>query len=223
MTVVGVSRNNWRENDPHADAADAEYRAKRPAALAREQFTCRDCKVISQGGMEIHHQDCNHANNDEANLGCACVLCHPVNHIGELSSRHGRVDSSEVVGGGGVQLGYLPDLSQADLSNLFRTIGHVLQHGTEAQRLEAESIYQSLCAYSQYVEAAWGTSSASYFAIALKECSPEVYEQRAEPLRGIRVLFTMDAVRNLSAKFSKEFASLPLLSWGTIAAQRTSK
>lgn len=217
--IPGVSRNVWRDNDPKAVAADAEYRAKRPAALARHQHTCQYCGVRTQDGMEVHHADCDHANNGEENLTPACVMCHPVNHIGELSTRHTRSDQSELAGSM-VRLSYLPDISQADLSHLLRTIGLVLAHGSDEQKAEADALYNQLVGYSRYIETAWNTSKPAHFAIAMREIPIDAYEQRRTTMRGIRVIFSMDAVRKLAGRFTKEFATLPISAWHGIYQQR---
>lgn len=220
VIIPGVSRSVWRENDPASAAADQEYRAKRPSALARQSYTCLGCRVKSKDGMEIHHQDCNHANNSDDNLGAECVFCHPVNHIGELASRFTRVDSSEVVAGSDVVLSYLPGISQEDLSHLFRTIGHVMVNGTEEQKSQAENLYQHFLSYTDYIKGQWGTSDPSYFAIALRECSDTSYQLRSESMSGIRVIFSLASIRALSTKFAQEFKALPIESWIAIAKQR---
>lgn len=217
--IPGVSRNVWRDNDPQAVAADAEYRAKRPSALARHRHTCQSCAVQSGDGMEVHHQDCNHANNSEENLQPACVFCHPVNHIGELAGRYTRVDQSEVAGMA-VRLSYLPDLKQSDLSHLLRTIGHVLNNGSEEQKQHAAALFDQLTGYARYIESAWGTSKASHFAIALRESSANAYAGRGVTMAGVRVVFSLEAVKRLAARFSKEFATLPIPSWESIYKRR---
>lgn len=220
--IPGVSRNVWRDNDPQLAAADAEYRAKRPGALVRHKNTCQGCGVQSVDGMEVHHHDCNHANNSDENLTPECVTCHPVNHIGELASRHTRADRAELAGGF-VRLSYLPDISQADLSHLFRTIGHVMNNGNDEDREEAAQLYEQIASYSQYVESAWGTSKASHFAVAMKECHQDVYEARAESMSGVRVVFTLDAIKQLASRFAKEFNPLPMAGWRAIFEQRRPK
>lgn len=217
--IPGVSRNLWRDNDPKAEAADAEYRAKRPTILARQQHTCQYCGVQSRNAMEVHHGDCNHANNADDNLKLADVFCHPVNHIGELAHRFTRADQSEIAGGV-VRLAYLPDISQADLSHLLRTIGHVLNTGTDEQKADAEALYHQLLAYSRYVEAAWTTSDAKHFAIAMRESSHQAYASRGVTMAGIRVFFSLEAVKKLAARFANEFIPLPLTAWLSIYQQR---
>lgn len=219
--IPGVSRNTFRDHDPQAEAADAAYRAKRPAVLQRAQYTCQACGVKSGGGLEVHHKDCNHANNTDENFLPECVFCHPVNHIGELASRLLRADESELAGSVS-QLAYLPDLQQADLSHLMRTIGHVLASAdaSEEEKADAKVLHASLTEYQHYIEAVWGSSKASHFAIALKEVSAPVYAARAEPLKGLRVVFSLGVIVKQAKKFSDEFASLPISSWPSIFARR---
>lgn len=222
--VPGVSRNTFRDHDPKAEVADAEYRAKRPGVLQRANYTCVVCRVKSVEGMEVHHLDCNHANNAESNHEPECVLCHPVNHIGELASRMLRQDESELAGGMSV-LAYLPDLDQSDVSHLMRTIGHVLASpdATPAQKEDAKALHDSLLQYGHYIESQWGSSSASHFAIALKEVSDPVYAERAVPMKGLRVVFALGVLVKQAKKFAAEFQSLPMMAWPGIAARRNSR
>jgi intracellular multiplication protein IcmJ len=220
--VPGVSRNTFRDHDPQAEAADAAYRAKRPSVLQRASFTCQACGVKSSGGLEVHHKDCNHANNADENFSPQCVFCHPVNHIGELASRLVRADESELAGGAS-HLAYLPDLQQSDLSHLMRTIGHVLASAdaSEEAKADARMLHASLLEYSHYIESVWGSSKASHFAIALKEVSEPVYAGRAEPMKGLRVVFGLGVIAKQAKKFADEFASLPMSSWPSIFTRRT--
>lgn len=215
----GVSRNVFRENDPKSAAADAEYQAKRPRVLQAHQNTCQYCGVKSVEGIEVHHQDCNHANNSENNLKPGCVFCHPVNHIGELAARFTRADQSEIAGRY-VGLSYIPDISQADLSHLLRTIGHVLLHGDEEQKFEAGALYDHLLTYSGYIEASWGSSKASHFAIALREASTPVYEARATSMSGIRIIFSLDAIKKLASRFAQEFSRMSMSTWDNVMKHR---
>lgn len=217
--VPGVSRNIFRENDPRSVAADAEYKAKRPGVLAAHKNTCQYCGVASNDGIEVHHQDCDHTNNSGANLKPGCVFCHPVNHIGELAARFTRSDQSEIAGRY-VGLSYIPGIKQTDFSHLMRTIGHVLTHGTDEQKFEAGALYDHLLTYSGYIEASWGSSKASHFAIALRETSAPVYEARARSMEGIRVIFSLEAVKKLAARFVQEFIAMPMSAWDDVMKQR---
>lgn len=222
--VPGVSRNTFRDHDPKAEVADAEYRAKRPGILQRANNTCVVCGVKSVDGMEVHHKDSNHANNSDANFAPECVFCHPVNHIGELASRMLRQDESELAGGMSL-LAYLPDIDQSDLSHLMRTIGHVLANpdATAAQKEDAKALHDSLLEYGHYIESQWGSSKASHFAIALKEVSAPVYDERAVPMKGLRVVFGLGVLVKQAKKFASEFQSLPIMSWPGIAARRNAR
>lgn len=219
--IPGVSRNTFRDHDPNAEAADAAYRAKRPSVLQRAQYTCVACTVKSVDGMEVHHKDCNHANNTDENFAPECVFCHPVNHIGELANRFTRADESELSGGMS-HLAYLPEISQADLSHLMRTIGHVLvsPDTSEQQKADAKALYESLLGYAHYIESAWGSSKAGHFAVALKDVSQAVYEHRATPMQGLRVVFAIGVIVKQAKKFATEFTSLPIQSWQSIFARR---
>lgn len=217
--IPGVSRGVFRENDPQSAAADAEYRSKRPTVLKRANYTCQFCGVKSKEGIEVHHLDCNHANNSEENLKPACVTCHPVNHLGEAAARFSRIDKSEIAGGL-VSMAYMPTISQTDLSHLLRTIGHVMSHGTPEQKDDATELYKQLLSHSSYIESVWGSSKASHFAQALRQAPKEVYDARVETMKGVRIIFSLKAVKDMATKFIEEFRSLPIASWSTIYEQR---
>lgn len=83
-------------------------------ALMRDENTCQFCGFRSVHGMVPYHLDDDHENNTLDNVATSCAMCHMMQHLGfVLDERIGY-------------LIYLPELSQAELNNLIRTI-HLYQ------------------------------------------------------------------------------------------------
>ena len=103
----------YRRGDIETMEADAEFAGVRDRVLERDGWTCQACGCQADGGtqgggggLEVHHLDGNHGNNDPANLAALCPLCHGIFHIGFTARRKpGRFI-------------WLPEASQADLNLL---------------------------------------------------------------------------------------------------------
>lgn len=214
---VGVARGAWRKLGQQT-VADAEFKAVQPTILARDKATCRFCDVQSEDAIEVHHADGDHSHNAPDNLLSACVVCHPVNHLGNSSIRD--LAPSETVGQYGSLL-LLNEISQVDLSHLARTIGHVLNVGTDTEKEAATALYQQIASHSVYFEAAFGSIKVRNVAQALIEAENNVYRDRVPIVfDAVRVWFKAAAVKQLGARFTTLYKSMPLSSWSGIAAQR---
>ncbi len=217
--LPGVARGAWRRRgDPKTDAADREYRAKRPGVLSSHAYSCRFCGVQAPDAMEVHHLDGDHSHNTDLNLVAACVFCHPVNHLGNSSLR--TDDAQSEAAGQFATLIHLPGLSQADLSHLMRTIGHVRVHGSESEKAEAHQLYEQIARYEQHFNAGFGSPKVVNVAQALKECSDEAYRTHVPRIfHDVRVIFRLSAVEKLARRFSKQFDALPISTWPLIFNQ----
>lgn len=78
--VVGVKREEFRQDDPHAQGADDGFKNIRQKILDRDKYACVYCKFRSSKYQEVHHLDDNHHNNKPQNLATVCPLCHQVHH-----------------------------------------------------------------------------------------------------------------------------------------------
>lgn len=210
--LLGVKAARWRGYDPEAVAAEAkaEFERVRPSVLRRDRFRCAYCGFRSTppGGktdgdgkgswMEVHHIDHDHGNNDSANLVTICNYCHMVFHIG-LAGRHGA------------RLVWLPELSQAAVSSVWRAFGALwwerrfvaerrLNPPTSSHRNEqfgrlfavaTESLSALMDERAWMVEKTFGTSDPSLLGdwlLRLAMVAPEVYEDRGRWLSGVRLL-----------------------------------
>ena len=119
--LVSVVRNaaHYRPNNPRREAADAEYKARRPAALERAKYKCVYCGYVSRSN-ECHHIDGNHANNDETNFAVVDTLCHGYHHLGQRATQNPMNADSL---GKKTVLAAVPELSAQSLNLLQRAIG----------------------------------------------------------------------------------------------------
>lgn len=128
---IGVKRRLSRQNDPNVAQADAEFERQRMGILKRDGWTCRGqgCGFASTqmekapaGGMEVHHIDDDHHNNDPTNLATLCPFC----HMAFTAGRRGAVFAGS--------LGLLPGISQGELNRVIHTIwgmGRAMEMVTE--------------------------------------------------------------------------------------------
>ncbi len=141
----------YRHEDMETQEADAEYAGVREMVLRRDRWTCQACGCQadpgpqgSGGGLEVHHLDGRHGNNDPRNLATLCPLCHGILHIGFTARRKpGRFI-------------WLPEASQADLNLLVHAVAvarlrlQAMEEGTsrpfpsEAERVEVERLKEQL-------------------------------------------------------------------------------
>lgn len=116
---IGVHETGLtRRNDPNAAAADEEFDNElKTAVRRRDKSRCQACGLAVKFdpehayGLEIHHIDHNHANNQMDNLVLLCPMCHQILTLSEIA-RSSRIESKIM------KLIYLPQISQEDLNLL---------------------------------------------------------------------------------------------------------
>lgn len=193
--ILSVKAENWRMHDASSQQSDAEFKHVRLRALERDNYTCQACGFRNPTWQEVHHVDDNHANNELSNLATLCPFCHMVQHIGLAGY------SGEAV------LAFIPEISQADLHHLVRTIlygkdwANTAAKGRNADidtirtsrevREAAEALEADLRARVVESERVLGTSSPLELANILQRVAndrPESYARRGDFLLGIRLL-----------------------------------
>lgn len=224
--AIAIKRAAWRQDNPH-DLLGEEWRGViRPRVLARDNYTCRHCGLVSpprtagKGGgyQEVHHLDDNHRNNDDGNLVTTCCLCHSYHHIGFLGLMNGGT------------LVWLPELAPGNLNHLQRVLWIAMS--TEAQDADSEmravaagGVWARLQERAMEVESRFGRgfSTPGLFANALASLTDEEYSEvsRSEGLRsGLRILHNPEVFarqiefwRNSPAVFGR----LPSGSWPAVS------
>lgn len=200
----------YRPNNPRREAADAEYKARRPAALERGRYRCVFCGWTSHSN-ECHHIDGNHANNEDSNFAVVDTLCHGYQHLGQTAAQ-----SPYSADGMGVNtlLAAVPELTGETMNLLQRAIGVALHDEKEAKI--ATIISKHLLTRARPVREAFETFKPGDFAAAMCELTDEEYESRARVVKDLRLLFHADVLKHQGARFKAEFPALPVSAWQDI-------
>lgn len=213
--LLGVKRLRFRANDSRSGKADAEFKAKRKPALARQGYKCAGCGYKSSdkfSHLDLHHADDNHHNNEETNLLVACHTCHPYQHVGELVR---RTDVPAEGLGKRTKIASVPELSAVDLNLLQRAIGAALKDPAEAAY--ASKMMQVLEGRQLYVKADFGTCSPADFAAAMFQLSAEEYAHRGDAIEDLRLLFNEDVLKIIGSEFLLDNPSMPVERWPSVA------
>lgn len=216
--LVGVITNagTMRNNSETADLADAEFRAKRKAHLARTGNRCAFCSLVMESN-EVHHKDGNHANNDEANFATACYLCHGYHHLGQRALGMGIAAQGQ---GEPIALALIPEIPAADLNLFIMAAGAALHDEQESKN--AYAVLREVFAVAGRGEAVGRAfaiepaGAAASMAAALAEVakrSPQDYQERAQSVAALRIIPHVNTVRKLGERFAAEFKSLPVNQW----------
>ena len=194
--VLSAKATAWRVQDENSESADSEFRVVRPKVLERDDNTCRFCGFKDKGTyIQVHHRDDDHHNNRMDNLVTACMHCHACFHIGLWGMK------------GEATIVYLPEIEQWELSHMCRSIMVAEHFPVKLQQMRGEVPPDRVAAARRIADAARGlmgrlearaeqaqdilmTSDPQDLANILHQLPPELYERRAERLRGIRLLLT---------------------------------
>ncbi|CUJ50500.1 Uncharacterised protein [Achromobacter sp. 2789STDY5608633] len=202
--VMGIKRRVARPTDQAVADAEAAFKSQRGAALERSQHRCVYCGFRSAKTNEVTHLDGNHLNNSPENLAGGCKLCHPYQHVGEVSrnglatgleeGHHGKVTALiRVPAEGGV--------TAQDLNHLQRAIAIALTDPGEAAM--ARKIFALLASQENLGELAhamYGPARATELDIkrlvpadlasALSYLTQDEYDRREAVLGQVRMLFS---------------------------------
>lgn len=212
--VIGIKRLRFRANDAKRQAADGEYRAKRPGVVARSNGRCVYCDYSSKQHNEVHHLDDDHHNNDDENLAVACRGCHPYQHVGEPSK--GGDIAGEGLGARTI-LAAIPEVSAQDMNHLQRAIGAALLDPKEGHVARAilEHLVEERC---RPVKEVWETCLPVNFAAAMAQLSPQEYLQREKSVGHLRIIYKEDMLEEFGRQLLMDYPALPVKSWEGVAA-----
>jgi intracellular multiplication protein IcmJ len=215
--VMSAKRLTWRMHD-HAGEADEQFRAKREAVLDLADRRCAYCEFRAPKYQEVHHADDDHSNNADANLRCACPLCHQVYHLG-LAGLH---DGGEII--------YCPEFSQVELNSLTLAIWLAAAGGGEYAS-GAQQVYEDLHNRNYFVTSIvrdWAHSAnirlqepfrftPDMLANVLMALPDAEYQRRADLLGGLRLLPKdirfRDQIKHWVIYYGK---ALPATHWGKL-------
>lgn len=123
---IRVKRTLSRKNDPAAQRASEAFAAARTSILERDAYTCQACGFSAPKGMEVHHIDDNHHNNDPANLVTLCPFCHMYFTCGN----RGGVFSAELI--------FMPILHPVAINQICHTV-FAMENIIEQEKQNKES------------------------------------------------------------------------------------
>lgn len=190
--VLSVKSKNWRMFDDHSAGADAEFEHVKRKALERDKRTCVFCGFRAMAWQEVHHKNDDHADHRLENLLTTCSYCHKCQHIG----RAGKFQEAV--------LAWLPELSQAQLHHIVRSI-QVAQYEAEKAKITrgmrpeaqqsikqiadaASTLFGRLKARQVQAEDRIGTSDPLELANIMLAMPDELYNKRSDFLHGVRLL-----------------------------------
>lgn len=201
----------YRANSARREAADAEYRAVRPAAMASGKYTCAFCGWVSRKNNECHHLDGNHANNTPENFAIADSLCHGYHHLGQRASQD-RFAPDNL--GDKTILAAIPEVPAADMNLLQKALGVALLD--EGERAIAREIMKALAERAQSVHAALGTFRPGDVAAAMARLNNDEYANRDAVCGPIRLLFNQETLEAEGRKFKEDYPGLPFDTWTSV-------
>ncbi len=197
--TLSVKTKNWRQNDMESGEKNAEFQIVKPKVRERDNNSCKHCGFrLPKGGyyMQVHHLNDDHGDQSLQNLVTTCMHCHAPHHIGLWGMDRGKGKEASII--------YLPEISQADLSHMCRTI---LVARRYAEKIEADpkelddkkrsarqmkeaadALFDRYRAREAEAESRLGSSDPLDLANALLQLNDSDYERRKEALAPYRLL-----------------------------------
>lgn len=189
LPVMSVKRKQWRMEQSEHDRndADAVFQEVRKKVLDRDGRRCWFCGFASTANQEVHHLDDDHTNNRESNLVTICNIDHLCFHLGLAAMR------------GAMFLAVVPELTQAEITNLMRIYHCSNAVGNEdvVSRLKGlHAIFESrsVDVFKRVFEADF--SNGHEIAVALSKLDDAAFAMRHKTLDGLRVIPTEAAFRD---------------------------
>lgn len=186
LPVLSVKRTLWRmeEAEHTRNEADALFQEARKKALTRDGGRCWFCGWQSAAYQEVHHADDDHTNNHVDNLVTVCNIDHMCFHLGLAAMR------------GAMFLAFVPELTQAEVTNLMRLYHCKMRIGDEAMQLKLQGFHalfesRSVEVFKRVFEADF--SGGHEISVALSKLDDSAFARRARTLQGLRVVPTAAA------------------------------
>ena len=175
----------------------------RSEVLRTQDFRCSFCDFRSTSN-EINCLNGNHRDLSRENLKVACPSCNRWQHLDDLA-------------GEGAHIAYLPDVAQRDLSHLYRTIVVALGSDDAELRRDAKALLNWMASHNQYVQDAWGTSSAAAFGTALRRLEADDEVKRALALDGLAMVMAPGHFDSWAPLWRSEtLQNFPTADWASV-------
>lgn len=189
LPVLSVKRKQWRmeQSEHDRNESDAAFQEIRKKVLDRDGRRCWFCGFTSSAHQEVHHLDDDHSNNRPDNLVTICNIDHLCFHLGLAAMR------------GAIFLAVVPELTQAEITNLMRIYHCSMTVGNEDVQSRLKGLYaifesRSVDIFKRVFEADF--SNGHEIAVALSKLDDAAFAMRAKSLDGLRVIPTAAAFRD---------------------------
>lgn len=186
LPVLSVKRKQWRmeQSEKERNDADPVFQEVRKKVLERDGHRCFFCGFSSPVHQEIHHLDGDHANHGLDNLVTVCSIDYLCLHLGMAALN------------GSIFLAVVPELTQAEITNLMRLYHCAMAEGDEEVRARLSGLYaifesRSVDIFKRVFEADF--SNGQDIAVALSRLEDAGFSMRHKTLEGIRVIPTESA------------------------------
>lgn len=188
LPVLSVKRKQWRMEQTEHDRneADAVFQEVRKKVLDRDGRRCWFCGFTSTAHQEVHHLDDDHTNNRLDNLVTICNIDHLCFHLGLAAMR------------GAIFLAVIPELTQAEITNLMRIYHCAVATGNEDVQSRLKGLYaifesRSVDIFKRVFETDF--SNGHEIAVALSRLDDAAFAMRHKTMKGLRVIPTEAAFR----------------------------
>lgn len=189
LPELSVKRKQWRmeQSEHERNEADAVFQEVRKKVLDRDGRRCWFCGFTSTAHQEVHHLDDDHTNNHPNNLVTICNIDHLCFHLGLAAMK------------GSIFLAVVPELTQAEITNLMRIYHGAMTMGNEDVQSRLKGLYaifesRSVDIFKRVFEADF--SNGHEIAVALSKLDDAAFAMRGKTLDGIRVIPTEAAFRD---------------------------
>ena len=188
LPVLSVKRKQWRmeQSEHDRNEADAVFQEVRKKVLDRDGRRCWFCGFTSTAHQEVHHLDDDHTNNRLDNLVTICNIDHLCFHLGLAAMR------------GAIFLAVIPELTQAEITNLMRIYHCAVATGNEDVQSRLKGLYaifesRSVDIFKRVFETDF--SNGHEIAVALSRLDDAAFAMRHKTMNGLRVIPTEAAFR----------------------------
>lgn len=189
LPVLSVKRKQWRMEQSEKERNDASpaFRQVREKVLERDGHRCFFCGFSSPVHQEVHPLDGDHANHGQDNLITVCSIDYLCLHLGMAALK------------GSIFLAVVPELTQAEITNLMRLYHCAMAEGDEDVRARLAGLYaifesRSVDVFKRVFEADF--SNGQEIAVALSRLDDAAFAARDRALEGIRVIPTESAFQD---------------------------
>lgn len=166
---------------------NAKFISIRHSIAKKKKYKCQFCTANCEEQFEVINMDHNYKNNKMNNFALSCSLCARSQLLDYYTPKYSGKD----------KLIYWPDISQAKLNMLLMRMLSLSKDNDSNSVYQTKLIYSKLSEKDEDLKSIYGEESIKPVFFKLismyNEASPEL-------IKGIRILFSLDTVKELMNK-----------------------